>query len=294
MTSVPEDFSLLFMILIGSSHGTKVNKTTLTHRTYHKLNVGDVIKFGFSSRLFIVGVDGETNPEQNNEQVMIAQFRNQENERQQALNSKASMKEQYLEMLRQRGQYKPLVPKKIVNNPADGISWGMVDEDEIRAHEDQDEFKLDPDVLRELPGLEAKDYDKINNYEKKLRQYQGLEREIEIINKKEREEYGLSENEKSKRSALETKVNEAYSKLQMMEDNLRFALFEETKTTKGSFLSLDNLAYPSSQIELPKEEKPIVLRTMSFMIEQSRSSKQKKSLVKWLNKRSLKAKLLSP
>lgn len=41
----------------------------------------------------------------------------------------------------------------------------MSNDDEVYAYENEDDFKLEPDLLRELPELTGKDLDKIANFE---------------------------------------------------------------------------------------------------------------------------------
>ncbi len=145
---------------------------------------------------------------------------------------KTSLREKYLALLEQRSHKNQKKQKKVTAPVVEdtGINWGMVDEAEIYAYEDEEEMKLDPELLRELPDLTAKDLEKIEAYEKKLRKYQGLERELHEFNRREQAEFGLSEEDKNKRDQVEAKVNENYPQLQIMEDNLRYHLFDETKS----------------------------------------------------------------
>ena len=46
----------MFLYDLGGSYGTTVNKVKITPRTYYMLKTGYVIKFGASTRLYIVKV----------------------------------------------------------------------------------------------------------------------------------------------------------------------------------------------------------------------------------------------
>ncbi len=50
----PQSPCELHLIDLGSTHGTFVNKSLLSKQTYQALNVGDVIRFGASTRLYVL------------------------------------------------------------------------------------------------------------------------------------------------------------------------------------------------------------------------------------------------
>jgi pSer/pThr/pTyr-binding forkhead associated (FHA) protein len=61
----------IFLFDLQSPHGTYVNKTKILSLTYHPLHVGDIIKFGQSTRLYIVCGPEELKPaEYESENVM--------------------------------------------------------------------------------------------------------------------------------------------------------------------------------------------------------------------------------
>jgi hypothetical protein len=55
-TDGDQTLSGFYLYDLGSTHGTVVNKSKIRAKTYYKLKVGYVIKFGGSSRLFILQV----------------------------------------------------------------------------------------------------------------------------------------------------------------------------------------------------------------------------------------------
>ena len=46
----------MFLYDLGSSYGTTINKVKISPRTYYMMKTGYVIKFGASTRLYIVKV----------------------------------------------------------------------------------------------------------------------------------------------------------------------------------------------------------------------------------------------
>ena len=55
-TDGDQTLSGFYLYDLGSTHGTVVNKSKIKAKTYYRLKVGHVIKFGGSSRLFILQV----------------------------------------------------------------------------------------------------------------------------------------------------------------------------------------------------------------------------------------------
>jgi hypothetical protein len=52
---------------------------------------------------------------------------------------------------------------------------------------------------------------------------------LQELSKKEKAEYGLSEQLKIKKENIQTKLNELGNQLEILEDNLRFAIFNEER-----------------------------------------------------------------
>lgn len=212
-----------------------MNKRDIQKNTFHKLNLGDVIKFGQSSRLFIVGIDGKTTVDDYDDGQAIAEA--------QALRDapitkkeveKLSRKEQYQQLLEQYNLVKKGPKKQLPVETYTGVSWGMVDEALIYAYEDEEDVKLDTDILRQLSDLTPKDIEKIDNYEKKLHKFNNMDRELNELIRREQAEFGLTEEDKQRRNQLESKVTELRSQVEIMEDNLKYQLLDEVKSKGGT------------------------------------------------------------
>eukprot|EP01016_Furgasonia_blochmanni_P008566 TRINITY_DN13496_c0_g1_i2.p1 TRINITY_DN13496_c0_g1~~TRINITY_DN13496_c0_g1_i2.p1 ORF type:complete len:503 (+),score=153.07 TRINITY_DN13496_c0_g1_i2:505-2013(+) len=150
---------------------------------------------------------------------------------------KSDLKSLYIKLLQQNKMYvDPAARAKKLQQQRQsyvGTTWGMTDDAEVYAfNEEEEAIKLDPVLMRQLPDLTTKQLDKINEYEKKSEELDNLERELQHIMRTEKEEYGLTEAQKLRRQALETKVNELESQVQILDDNLRFILFHEQKLKK--------------------------------------------------------------
>ncbi len=67
--------------------------------------------------------------------------------------------------------------------------------------------------------------------------YTNLDNELQELSKKEKAEYGLSEQLKIKKENIQTKLNELGNQLEILEDNLRFAIFNEERVKSNMFFS---------------------------------------------------------
>ena len=185
-----------------------------------------MITFGESTRIYVVGITGENSNLDEEQEIQNTK----EIENQSQIHKK-TLKSEYLKLLGNLNVAGPeKAPKKMHSQKdIEGISWGMIDEEEIYAWNEEEEVKLDSELLRKLPDLSAKDLEKIDNYEKKLRKLENLEHELSIVLKKESEHFGLTENDRTKKEQLQSKINEIFTQVEIMEDNLRFTLFDEVK-----------------------------------------------------------------
>lgn len=102
-----------YLFDLGSTHGTLINKNKVDKRVYVDLNVGDVIRFGCSTRLYIFQGPSELMPPEKDLQLM----------REAKLRREMSEREASLRRARQQASM------------ADGVSWGM-GEDAIEEEEE--------------------------------------------------------------------------------------------------------------------------------------------------------------
>ncbi|KAK6255846.1 hypothetical protein SCA6_017151 [Theobroma cacao] len=73
---------------LGSTHGTFINKSQVTKRTYVDLNVGDVIRFGHSSRLYIFQGPSELMPPDDADEMTWQTYKGQLTEKQEKTRDK--------------------------------------------------------------------------------------------------------------------------------------------------------------------------------------------------------------
>lgn len=197
-----------------------------------------MIKFGASLRFYVVRCpDIEKNHQEltnlSNDMALLKEAapKIQEN----------TLKKQYIRLLRsfeatEYGIHRNVPQQKSENADAggDGISWGIDDEEAVYSYQDEHELKLEPSVLRQLPGLNEKQLEKIEQFEMKMSKYQAIETEYEELSKKERKEFGLDEVSKSKKESLEKKIQETAQQLETLEETLKLMIFKE-KTQKSWF-----------------------------------------------------------
>lgn len=163
------DDDALMILDTGSAHGTYVNKKACVHGVYQRIFVGDIIKFGASSRLYVVcGPQNEMPEEYDSENMQ--KYREQLSNK----SSKAKEAKERVELV--------------------GASWGF---DEDAVNEDEDD-ELGPQV--ELPDYIKKDanYDRKygEKYSAKLKDSEVHEKDkliLEKIRTKERKIQNMQE-----------------------------------------------------------------------------------------------------
>jgi pSer/pThr/pTyr-binding forkhead associated (FHA) protein len=98
---------------LGSTHGTTVNKNKVDKKVFVDLNVGDVIRFGGSTRLYIFQGPSDLMPPEKDLQLI----------REAKMRMEMSEREASLRRARQQASM------------ADGVSWGMgedaIEEEEV-------------------------------------------------------------------------------------------------------------------------------------------------------------------
>ena len=185
--------------------------------------------------MFILCSDGGVDPLKGTEEEEVQQVIEQQS-------TKQANKEAYMKLLDQKRNVSNTVKKpekkkgpttKEDVHGREGASWGMVAEEDIYAHRDEDELMIDSEVLRQLPDLSDKDIEKIENFEKKLRKLKGIENELRSLYEKEQASFGLSDENQRKKQNLEAKMNESAQQLEIAEDNLKYHFFEESGMEKS-------------------------------------------------------------
>ncbi|XP_042357305.1 kanadaptin [Plectropomus leopardus] len=111
---------------LGSTHGTVVNKNKIPPKTYIRLRVGHVLKFGGSTRLFIL--QGPEFDEEEESELTVTELREKARKQKEELekrmmgdDSDDDEEEEKEEDTQNKGQSKP-------SNEDSGCSWGMAEE----------------------------------------------------------------------------------------------------------------------------------------------------------------------
>jgi hypothetical protein len=160
-------------------------------RTFKKLAPFDNVKFGVSSRIFVLRCPAyeqlldDEQAEKDNKFSEILQ-----NQHRQL--SKDELKEKYLDMLENDPNFAAnQAPRKLmgkqqeVEDEYEGIDWGISDEREVYSYKNDNEFPIEPDILRRL-NLDSTQLNKLADYEEQLRKYQEVEGELNEITGREK------------------------------------------------------------------------------------------------------------
>lgn len=201
------------------------------------------MKFGFSLRFYVV-----RNPSLENSQTLDSIEISSElglvksegpsiSARNSAIPAENSLKRLYIKLLRDFEAKELGVVRVSRENPEkkaeeNGVFWGIDDENAVYSYQEEHELRLEPRVLRDLPGINEKQLEKIEQFENKLQKYQAILAEYEEICRKERKDFGLDESSKGKKEMFEKKSQEIANQLETLEETLKLMIFKE-KTIKS-------------------------------------------------------------
>lgn len=249
------DFSSTFpriSLTLDSTHGTFLNNKRLSPRTFAKLHAGDLLKFGCSLRFYVVRNPNLENSQRESIEISsdIGLIKSESAtfpSKQPEVPSENSLKRQYIKLLRDFEAKELGVPRvsreKTEKSEENGVFWGIDDENAVYSYQEEHELRLEPRVLRDLPGINEKQLEKIEQFENKLLKYQAILAEYEEICRKERKDFGLDENSKGKKELLEKKTQELASQLETLEETLKLMIFKE-KTLKSTRISFKTRDFP--------------------------------------------------
>ncbi|XP_028801053.1 kanadaptin [Neltuma alba] len=192
---------------LGSTHGTFLNKNQVEKNTYIDLHVGDVIKFGRSSRLFIF--QGPSNlmlPE--TDAKIMGQFKMCE----QIVDQEASLQRARLEA-----------------SLADGISWGM-SEDAIEEDEDDSDEVTWQSYKGQLTEKQEKTREKIT---KRMEKIANMKKEINAIRVKDISQGGLTQGQQTQIARNEQRITQMMEELENLEETLNDSIRESVGARSG-------------------------------------------------------------
>ncbi|KAL5582054.1 hypothetical protein UlMin_014496 [Ulmus minor] len=193
---------------LGSTHGTFVNKIQLEKKTYVDLHVGDVVRFGQSSRLYIFqGPSDLMPPEKDLKIIREAKFREQ------MLDQEASLR---------RAKHEASL--------AEGASWGMGEDAIEEAEDDGDEVTWQT-YKGQLTEKQEKTREKVM---KRLEKIAHMKKEIDAIRAKDISQGGLTQGQQTQIARNEQRMTQIMEELENLEETLNESIRESLGARSGN------------------------------------------------------------
>eukprot|EP00879_Flechtneria_rotunda_P006998 GHRR01007347.1.p1 GENE.GHRR01007347.1~~GHRR01007347.1.p1 ORF type:complete len:746 (+),score=339.15 GHRR01007347.1:207-2444(+) len=204
-----------FLYDCDSTQGTFINKNQLQARVYTPVRVGDTIRFGQSSRMYVLSGPADLMPEEGlNKQ-----------QKQQLAMLKAAQAHKAADEAKAKAQ----MEAALSGGGADGVSWGMMGddaEDEMKA-QNTDNIDWRKYVEKHtITDRQTKLLDKIRKREYKVR---NLEAECSKISAKERSEGGLTQGQAATLVRNERALEALREELEELEEQLQDSITDSIK-----------------------------------------------------------------
>ncbi|GAB2288985.1 hypothetical protein Dimus_023289 [Dionaea muscipula] len=192
---------------LGSTHGTSINKNRVKKKVYVDLHVGDIIRFGLSSRLYIFQGPEELMPPENDlKSIRYAKLQQEKQD------GEASLR-------RAREQA----------TLADGISWGM-GEDAVEEVEDDTEEITWQTYKGELTEKQEKTRSKVL---KRMEKIAHMKKEIDAIRAKDIAQGGLTQGQQTQIARNEQRISQIMEELESLEETLNDSIQESVGARSG-------------------------------------------------------------
>ncbi|KAG8384560.1 hypothetical protein BUALT_Bualt04G0130500 [Buddleja alternifolia] len=192
---------------LGSTHGTFINKNQVKKKVYVDLHVGDVIRFGHSSRLYIFqGPPDLMPPEADLKRLKKAKARQE-------------MQDMEASLLR----------AKVEASRADGISWGM-GEDAVEENEDEVDEITWQTYKGQLTEKQEKTREKVI---KRLEKIAHMKKEIDAIRAKDIAQGGLTQGQQTQIARNEQRMSQIMEELENLEETLNESIRESLGARSG-------------------------------------------------------------
>ncbi|KAL5727379.1 hypothetical protein ACHQM5_000585 [Ranunculus cassubicifolius] len=196
---------------LGSTHGTSVNKNQVMKKVYTELHVGDVIRFGHSSRLYVFQGPTELMPPEGDlKKIRSAKIREDMHDREASL-------------LRAKQQA----------SLADGISWGMTEDAIEEAEEDTEEITWQT-FKGQLTERQQKTREKVI---KRMEKIANMKKEIEAIRVKDIPQGGLTQGQQTQIARNEQRIVQILEELESLEETLNESIQESIGARSGKIRS---------------------------------------------------------
>ncbi|CAH1413238.1 unnamed protein product [Lactuca virosa] len=196
-----------FIYDLSSTHGTFINKNQVKQKVYVELHVGDVLRFGHSTRLYIFqGPNDLMPPEKDLQSVKNLKLRQE----------KRDMEASLLRAKREAAL-------------ADGISWGM-DEDAVEENEDDLEEITWQTFKGQLTEKQEKTREKVL---KRLEKIANMKKEIDAIRAKDIAQGGLTQGQQTQIARNEQRMAQVAEELENLEETLNESIRESMGARVG-------------------------------------------------------------
>ncbi|KAF6169101.1 hypothetical protein GIB67_038598 [Kingdonia uniflora] len=192
---------------LGSTHGTSINKNQVKKKVYAELHVGDVIRFGQSSRLYIFQGPSELMPPEKD--------------------LKKIRSSKVLEEIKDREA--SLLRAKMEASLADGISWGMGEDAIEEAEEDAEEVTWQI-YKGQLTEKQEKTREKIIKRTEKIA---NMKKEIDAIRAKDISQGGLTQGQQTQIARNEQRMSQILEELESLEETLNESIQESLGARTG-------------------------------------------------------------
>jgi len=198
----------VFLFDLGSTHGSFINKNLIKKKLYTEIHVGDVIRFGQSSRLYIFQGPSELMPpEKDLQKLRDARIQ------QDMLDREAS-----------------ILRAKTQAALAEGISWGMTDDAiEESAEDDADEITWQT-YKGQLTDRQEKTRSKIV---KRMEKIANMKKEIDAIRVKDISQGGLTQGQQTQIARNEQRMSQIMEELDNLEETLNDSIRESIGARSG-------------------------------------------------------------
>ncbi|KAL3629489.1 hypothetical protein CASFOL_026711 [Castilleja foliolosa] len=197
----------VYLFDLGSTHGTSINKSQVKKRVYVDLRVGDVIRFGQSTRLYIFQGPSDLMPPE-------ADLKN-------LRKAKVRLDRQDMEA--------SLLRARVEASRADGISWGM-GEDAVEENEEDVEEITWQTYKGQLTDKQEKTREKVI---KRLEKIGHMKKEIDAIRAKDIAQGGLSQGQQTQIARNEQRIAQIMEELENLEETLNESIQESLGARAG-------------------------------------------------------------
>ncbi|KAK1605753.1 hypothetical protein QYE76_029426 [Lolium multiflorum] len=198
----------VFLYDLGSTHGSSINKTQIKKKLYTKIHVGDIIRFGQSSRLYLFQGPSELMPPEKD-----MQKRRDAKIRQDMLDREAS-----------------LARAKTQAALAEGISWGMSEDAPEELGEDEADEITWQTYTGQLTERQQKTRGKII---KRMEKVANMKKEIDAIRVKDISQGGLTQGQQTQIARNEQRISQIMEELENLEETLNDSIQESLGARTG-------------------------------------------------------------